>query len=381
VAAARFALLCQCSPPTTTAIARRRSGLYCRLSTDLLLFAFVHAGCAHVSLASRTSQRLTNVYLNFVHIQSLQPSPPPPTVRCQYRPPRYHPLHWTSRVGHLVTEVHHQHNSIVRAAASSCPSSTTRRATAAGAVCQPSLGASFRTRPRLRSSAAAAAVAVAPAAEACAAAAAAAAAAVAAACRSAHFGPPPSTASQPPPPPPPSLPGSRFVVTEGGFAARRCDCANSAQQELARPIDSTQRTGVARVLPTSPRPGGPRPQLWAVGGRAACLRHGPLFHCASVWYTCAACCMSFPFHSPCLLSEPEPPPHTCDPGPSPLAFWYQQGPAYQLQTAGETAGCGRYLPRICVPLAGRYLPRMCVPLAGRYLPRMCVSSQCLSVWR
>jgi hypothetical protein len=72
-AAARFALLCQCSPPTTTAIARPRSGLYCRLSTDFLLFAFVHAGCAHVSLASRTSQRLTNAYLTFVHFHSVSP--------------------------------------------------------------------------------------------------------------------------------------------------------------------------------------------------------------------------------------------------------------------------------------------------------------------
>ena len=62
-AAARFALPYQCFPPTTTAIARPRSGPYCRLSTDLLLFAFVHAGCAHVSLASRTSQRLINAYL------------------------------------------------------------------------------------------------------------------------------------------------------------------------------------------------------------------------------------------------------------------------------------------------------------------------------
>jgi hypothetical protein len=51
VSAARFALLCQCSPLTTTAIARPRSGLYCRLSTDLLLFAFVHAGCAHVDVS------------------------------------------------------------------------------------------------------------------------------------------------------------------------------------------------------------------------------------------------------------------------------------------------------------------------------------------
>jgi hypothetical protein len=106
VAAARFALLCQCSPPTTTtAIARPRSGPYCRLSTDLLLFAFVHAGCAHVPLASRTSQRLTSVYLTFVHSQSLQPCPPPPAVRCQHLPRRYHPLHWTCRVGLLVTEV------------------------------------------------------------------------------------------------------------------------------------------------------------------------------------------------------------------------------------------------------------------------------------
>jgi hypothetical protein len=91
VAAARFAPLCQCSPPTATAIARPRSGLYCRLSTDLLLFAFVHTGCAHVSLASRTSQRLTNVYLTFVHSQSLQPCPPPPSVRCQHLPLRHHP--------------------------------------------------------------------------------------------------------------------------------------------------------------------------------------------------------------------------------------------------------------------------------------------------
>jgi hypothetical protein len=61
VAAARFALmLCQCSPTHCDCHrARPRSGLCCRLSTDLLLFAFVHAGCAHVSLASQTSQRLT----------------------------------------------------------------------------------------------------------------------------------------------------------------------------------------------------------------------------------------------------------------------------------------------------------------------------------
>jgi hypothetical protein len=38
VAASRFALLCQCSPPATTAIAHPRSGLYCRLSTGLFLF-------------------------------------------------------------------------------------------------------------------------------------------------------------------------------------------------------------------------------------------------------------------------------------------------------------------------------------------------------
>jgi hypothetical protein len=101
--AARFTLLCQCSPPTTTAIARPRSGLCCRLSTDLLLFVFVHAGCAHVSLASRTSQRLTNAYLTFVQSQSLQPCPPAPSVRCQYLPRRHHPLHWTCGVGLFVT--------------------------------------------------------------------------------------------------------------------------------------------------------------------------------------------------------------------------------------------------------------------------------------
>jgi hypothetical protein len=55
----------------------------------------VHASCAHVSLASWTSQRLTNAYLTFVHSQSLQPCPPLPSVRYQYLPRRYHPLDWT----------------------------------------------------------------------------------------------------------------------------------------------------------------------------------------------------------------------------------------------------------------------------------------------
>jgi hypothetical protein len=50
--ASRFALLCQCSPPTTTAIARPRSGLYCRLSTDLLLFAFVFCLLTFVMFAT-----------------------------------------------------------------------------------------------------------------------------------------------------------------------------------------------------------------------------------------------------------------------------------------------------------------------------------------
>jgi hypothetical protein len=68
VAAARFALLSLPVLPTyhtMTAIAHPRSGLYCGLSTDLLLFAFVYAGGAHVPLASRTLQRLTNAYLTF----------------------------------------------------------------------------------------------------------------------------------------------------------------------------------------------------------------------------------------------------------------------------------------------------------------------------
>jgi hypothetical protein len=116
VAAARFALLCQCSPPTATAIARPRSGLYCRLSTDLLLFAFVHAGCAHVSLASRTSQRLTNTY-SPPHFRSLPVSSTLPSTplcpRCQYLPRRHYPLHWTCGVGLLVTKVLLQHNCFV----------------------------------------------------------------------------------------------------------------------------------------------------------------------------------------------------------------------------------------------------------------------------
>jgi hypothetical protein len=66
------------------------SGLCCRLSTDLFS-QFVHTGCAHVSLASRTSQRLTNADLTSVHSQSLQPCLPLPCVRCQHLPLRHHP--------------------------------------------------------------------------------------------------------------------------------------------------------------------------------------------------------------------------------------------------------------------------------------------------
>jgi hypothetical protein len=72
-----------------------------------ILFAFMHAGCDHVPLTSRTSQRLTNAYLTSVHSQSLQPCPPPPAVRCQYLPRRYYPLHWTSGVRLLVTAQGH----------------------------------------------------------------------------------------------------------------------------------------------------------------------------------------------------------------------------------------------------------------------------------
>jgi hypothetical protein len=91
------------------------------LATYLLLFAFAHAGRAHVSLASRTSQRLTNAYLTVVHFQSLQPCPPPPSVRCQYLPRRYHPLHWTCRVGFLVTEVLLLRTAFPRLALRKCP--------------------------------------------------------------------------------------------------------------------------------------------------------------------------------------------------------------------------------------------------------------------
>jgi hypothetical protein len=124
VAAARIALICRCPPPTATAIARPRSlvsGLCCRLSTDPLLFAFVHAGCAHVhahvSLASRTSQHLRNAHLAFIHFQSLQPCPPLPSVSClsaastSHIGPTHFTLHWTCGVaGLLATEVLLQHS-------------------------------------------------------------------------------------------------------------------------------------------------------------------------------------------------------------------------------------------------------------------------------
>ena len=53
-AEARFALLCQCSLPTSS-LRALRSSLYCRLSSDLHSFRFC-TSCAHVSGASRTSQ-------------------------------------------------------------------------------------------------------------------------------------------------------------------------------------------------------------------------------------------------------------------------------------------------------------------------------------
>ena len=53
-AEARFALLCQCSLPTSS-LRVLRSSLYCRLSSDLHSFRFC-TSCAHVSWASRTSQ-------------------------------------------------------------------------------------------------------------------------------------------------------------------------------------------------------------------------------------------------------------------------------------------------------------------------------------
>jgi hypothetical protein len=73
VAAARFFALLYPVPPTYYDCYRAPVlwPLLCRLSTDLLLFVFVHAGRAHVSLASRTSQRLTSAYLTFVHLLSV----------------------------------------------------------------------------------------------------------------------------------------------------------------------------------------------------------------------------------------------------------------------------------------------------------------------
>ena len=131
VAAARFALLCQCSPPTTTAIgARPRSDLYCRRSTDLLLFAFVHAGCAHVSLAPRTSQRLTSAYL-LPNFRSLSAS--------RFNPALHPPLsaastshagttHFTGPAESASSSLRSSSNTNASsAAASSCPPSSTTR--------------------------------------------------------------------------------------------------------------------------------------------------------------------------------------------------------------------------------------------------------------
>jgi hypothetical protein len=71
---ARFAVLCQCPLPAHAAIARPRSGLCCcvgcRLSTDSILFAFVHAGCR---LCSRVLgfQNLTAPNKRLPHFRSL----------------------------------------------------------------------------------------------------------------------------------------------------------------------------------------------------------------------------------------------------------------------------------------------------------------------
>jgi hypothetical protein len=76
-AAVRFALP---APPYQLVLPSRVRALVSAVGFlwTSILFAFVHAGCAHVSRASRTSQRLTSAYLTFVHSQSLQPCPPPP---------------------------------------------------------------------------------------------------------------------------------------------------------------------------------------------------------------------------------------------------------------------------------------------------------------
>jgi hypothetical protein len=63
----------------TYSCCHRAPVLWSRLPADLLLFAFVHAGCAHVSLASRTSQRRTNAYLTW-------PETPPPHTYCPSPP-------------------------------------------------------------------------------------------------------------------------------------------------------------------------------------------------------------------------------------------------------------------------------------------------------
>jgi hypothetical protein len=88
-AAARFALLCQCSPPTPTAIARLRSGLCCRLSTQTSFFSLfctpVVQNCSRVlgfPNPTAPNKRLPHFRslppVTPYSPPSLQPCPPPP---------------------------------------------------------------------------------------------------------------------------------------------------------------------------------------------------------------------------------------------------------------------------------------------------------------
>jgi hypothetical protein len=89
-AEARFALLCQCSLPTSI-LRVLRSSLYCRLSSDLHSFRFC-TSCAHVSWASRTSQGDRSSVVRHYHaFDSPVPRARTADVRCRCTPPAIAP--------------------------------------------------------------------------------------------------------------------------------------------------------------------------------------------------------------------------------------------------------------------------------------------------
>jgi hypothetical protein len=106
--------------------------------------AITHGATPHLRPTHSRSRSL----LNPSALLSTRPCRAP--VPLALAPPTHSTGHWTCGVAPLLVQPLRS-----SASASSCSSSTTRRATAAGAVCQPSLRASFLIHPRLRCSSAA----------------------------------------------------------------------------------------------------------------------------------------------------------------------------------------------------------------------------------